>query len=217
MLVRQGCDQVEYMTVEVTTGNTRIRCVSGYGPQESDCAQRKERFWNYLDIEVHSAKEEKIGLIIELDSNAWAGDEIIPGDPNRQNNNGKHLAQFIQRNPNVTLVNLLPICEGLITRKRKTHCLNEKSILDLFIVCERILPFVTKMHVDVKGEHQLTNFRGISNRGKVTECDHSKIELEVNMQYEVKKPLRIEAYNFKKIESQEFFKEITTSSSTLSD
>ena len=217
MLVRQGCDQVECMTVEVATGHTRLRCVTGYGPQESDCTQRKEKFWNYLDIEVHSAKEDKIGLIIEIDSNAWAGNEIIPGDPNKQNNNGKYLAQFMQRNPNVTLVNALPICEGLITRKRKSHCLNEKSILGLFIVCERVLPFVTKMNVNVKGEHQLRNFKGISNRRKVTESDHSKIELEVSIQYEIQKPQRVEAFNFKNIDCQEVFKEITTITSTLSD
>ena len=107
--------------------------------------------------------------------------------------------------------------EKLIPRKREYHCLNEKSILDLFIVCERVLPFVTKMNVDVKGEHQLTNFKGISNRGKVTESDHSKIELEVSIQYEIQKPQRVEAFNFKNIDCQEVFKEITTITSTLSD
>ena len=128
----------------------------------------KRNFWNYLDIEVHSAKEDDIRLIIEIDSNAWAGSGIIPGDPNKQNNNGKYLAEFLKQNKNVTLVNALPICQGLITRKIKSDCLNEKSILDLFIVCDCILPFVTKMNVDVNGENQLTNFKGISHREKAT-------------------------------------------------
>ena len=60
VLVRQGCDQVECMTVEVTTRNTRIRCVTGYGPQESDYAQRKDRFWNYLDISSYISKTKNI-------------------------------------------------------------------------------------------------------------------------------------------------------------
>ena len=36
VLVRQGCDEVECMTVEVAIGTTRLRCVTGYWPQESD-------------------------------------------------------------------------------------------------------------------------------------------------------------------------------------
>ena len=111
----------------------------------------------------------------------------------------------------------MPLCHGTITRKRKTHCLDEKSILDLFFVCDRILPFVTKMHVDVQGENQLTNFRGINHRGKITESDHAKIEIDVSLQYEVKKPLRVEAYNFKDVDSQKVFKEITSISNSLSD
>ena len=38
--------------------------------------KRKDRCWSYLD------REEGTGLIIEIDSNAWAGLKIIPKDPN---------------------------------------------------------------------------------------------------------------------------------------
>ena len=31
VLIRQGSDEVECITVEVTTGVTRLRCVVGYG------------------------------------------------------------------------------------------------------------------------------------------------------------------------------------------
>ena len=155
VLLRQGNDEVECMTVEVTTGLTRLRCVIGYGPQLTDSPTRKENFWKYLDKEVINAQEEGVGIIIEIDSNAWAGKGILPNDPNNQNNNGKHLEEFLRRNKNITLVNALPLCEGSITRKRITKCLNEKSILDLFMVCDQVLPHVTRMHVDEIGEHQL--------------------------------------------------------------
>ena len=181
VLLRQGSDEVECITVEVTTGVTRLRCVVGYGPQLSDSPARKEMFWDYLDVEVNSAKDEGVGLIIEIDSNAWAGNSIIPRDPNIQNSNGKLLEKFLERNKNITLVNSLPLCEGLITRKRITNCLNEQSVLDLFIVCEKVLPHVVKMHVDEKGEHQLTHFYGIKRTGKVTESDHAKVEIELNI------------------------------------
>ena len=61
--------------------------MTGYGPQESDCVSRKEKFWNFLDEEVLSAKDENVGLVIEIDSNAWAGEILIPEDPNKQNQN----------------------------------------------------------------------------------------------------------------------------------
>ena len=77
----------------------------------------------------------------------------------------------------MTVVNLLPLCEGSITRKRVTKCLNEKSILDIFIVCEQVLPHVQKMHVDENGDHQLTNFYGINRKGKVVVTDHAKLRL----------------------------------------
>ena len=72
--------------------------MTGYGPQEADCIGRKKKFWNFLDQEVHSAKEENIGLVIEIDSNAWDGDALIPNDPNKQNTNGKMLERFLKRN-----------------------------------------------------------------------------------------------------------------------
>ena len=98
VLIRQGSDDAECITIEVTTSETRIWCVTGYGPQESDCTSRKEKFWKYLDQEVHNAKSEGVGLVIEIDSNAWAGKGVIPNDINRQNNNGKLLEMFLNRN-----------------------------------------------------------------------------------------------------------------------
>ena len=157
VLFRQGNDEVECMTVELTTGNTRLRCVVGYGPQLADSHTRKEQFWKYLDQEILCASEDGVGIIIEIDSNAWAGKVILPRDPNNQNSNGKLLENFLERNKNVTLVNSLPLCDGSITRKRITKCLNEQYILDLFMVCDKVLPHVVKMCVDVKSEQQLSN------------------------------------------------------------
>ena len=54
-----------------------------------------------------------------------------------------------------------------------------------------------KMHVDENGENQLTNFNGIKHKGKITEIDHSKVELEIDLTFEVRKPVRIETYNYR--------------------
>ena len=84
------------------------------------------------------------------------------------------------------------------------------------MVCEQVLPYVEKMHVDEKGDHQLTKFYGINHRGKVTETDHAKVEIDLNLKFEVMKPHRQEAYNFKSTECQAYFKEITSNTQRLS-
>ena len=216
VLVRQGDDDVECITIEVTAGITKFRCVNGYGPQLSDTKDRKDKFWNYLDKEVIEADEKNIGLVIEIDSNSWAGSDIIPNDPNAQNLNGKMLQMFLERNKGLCLVNSLSICEGLITRKRSTDNRDEKSAIDLFIVSKIILPLVTKMHVDEKGEHQLSIFNGIRHNKKVTESDHAKIELSLNIQFPRARPARIEEHNFRSNECQKYFQEITTNTRKLS-
>jgi hypothetical protein len=45
--------------------------------------------------------------------------------------------------------------------------------MDLFLVNQRVLPVVSKMHVDEQGEYQLSNFHGINHNKKVTESDHA--------------------------------------------
>ena len=57
--------------------------------------------------EVQSSQEDGAGLVIEIDSNAWAGEKVILNDPNPQNSNVKLMERIFQKNPNLTLVNSL--------------------------------------------------------------------------------------------------------------
>ena len=214
VLVRQGNDDVECMTVQVTTGPTTFRCVVGYGPHKDDGPERKHGFWNYLDQEVEDARSQNVGLVIQIDSNAWAGKEIIPNDPNPQNSNGKLLKMFLERNNKITLVNSLQLCQGLITRKRRTVNTYEQSVLDLFFVCDKMLPFVSKMHVDEQGTHQLTNFSHKHN--KVTETDHTTVLLHIDLKFPILKPHRIEEFNFRSSECQNVFRDLTSQRNVLS-
>ena len=118
----------------------KIRCCVAYGPQENSTFEKKEAFWNYLDIEVMEAEKSGAGLILHFDGNLWAGSHIIPGDPKKQNINGKLFEDFLLRNPNLSVVNGLDKCEGLITRSRLKGNIFEESILDFFIVCSSVLP-----------------------------------------------------------------------------
>ena len=64
------------------------------------------------------ARDNELGLVIEIDSNARAGNSLIPNDPNSQNGNGKLLEMFVRWNENMVIVNSLSICTGLITRRK---------------------------------------------------------------------------------------------------
>ena len=52
-----------------------------------DPLERMTAFWRYLDEEVKSAKDIDKGIIIQMDSNSWAGADIISLDTNKQNSN----------------------------------------------------------------------------------------------------------------------------------
>ena len=98
--------------------------------------KKKNSFWKYLDEEVINAKSSGSGLIIQMDGNLWAGSQIIPNDPRHQNKNGKLFEEFLSRNPHLSVVNALNLCEGVISRQRKS----EKSCFQCQIVQQDWLP-----------------------------------------------------------------------------
>ena len=168
VLARKGCDKTEAMSVDISVQNMKIKCVIGYGPQENSKIEYKKNFWKYLEEEVITARDNNIGFILHIDGNLWAGSDIVPGDPRNQNKNGKLLEEFLVKNPNLVVVNSLPICEGLITRSREKVGKEEKSILDFFIVCTRVLPFLKKMVIDEKKSPQR---RHKAVRRKIEPCN----------------------------------------------
>ena len=84
------------------------------------------------------------------------------------------------------------------------------------MVCNQVLLYVVRIYEDEMGEYQLTNFHGIRHKGKVTETDHAKVKIDVNLKFKVQKPSRKEAFNFLSSECQKYFKEISTRTQKLS-
>ena len=117
-LLNEGDDDTEVMSVLVVVGDMPIRVIVGYGVQENATKEKKEKFWDFIEKEVTEAESLEQGIILQMDGNLHAGDELIKNDPNHQNMNGKLFMQFLQRNPSLTVVNSLTIVEGLITRQR---------------------------------------------------------------------------------------------------
>ena len=113
------------------------------------------------------------------DLNAWLGNTIIKNDPRNQNKNGKLMEEFLERNE-LTVVNGLSICKGLITRSRNCKGTLEKSILDFFVVCKRVLALVKSMEIDEEKKNVATNYKALKHVGRAVDSDHVLIELKLN-------------------------------------
>ena len=79
----------------------------------------------------------------------------------------------------------------------------EESVLDFFIVCSVVLPFVTKMVIDDSKYHVLTNYKQVNKTGKAIDLDHYTQYLDLDLEVTKEKP---EIYNFKNKQSQEVFR-----------
>ena len=211
--IAEGDDQVELLVVEVRVKELKIRIINAYGPQESDSVERKTLFWARIQSEVISATEAGSAVIIEMDGNLHCGDEIIRGDPNKINNNGKMFQTFIEENPNLFLLNSSEKCDGLITRRRQKNDKLEQAILDFVLVSEELKPYFQQMKIDEERKFALTSFLN----GKVKESDHFTMIVDLGMKIKKKRPVREEYFNFKCNEGQTKFMEILNTERTLQD
>ena len=150
-----------------------------------------------------------------MDGNLHAGSNILKNDPNIQNQNGKLFGQFLDRNPNLIVVNTLEICEGIITRKRELEKRTEQAILDFYIINEKMRPFVTKMKVDEDKEFSLINMAQHKKNKRLIETDHNALIIDIDLNIDNDKPKREEIYNLKNKVCQEAFREETDKNNDL--
>ena len=110
----------------------------------------------------------------------------------------------------------MPVTEGLITRRRITVNKIEESIIDYFVVCERIMPFVQKLLIDEQKKYVLTSF--VKRKGviSVKDSDHHTMILDLSLKFR-DKCQRIETYNVRERKSQMAFQINTSKDSRLSD
>ena len=199
----------EILVVEAKLQTQKIRLVNAYGPQEDEVEDLKKSFYNKLDEVVKSAKIAGAFICIEMDANSKLGPNIIPGDPHPQSKNGKMLESFLNEN-DLIVVNGLDLCEGKITRFRKTTKRTERSIIDFFIVCRRLLSFVTKMTIDEKRIYTLTKFGSKRGQKIIRASDHNLLILQLKLKWSsLNKAQRIEILNFRNEEDFQKFKKCT--------
>ena len=106
---------------------------------------------------------------------------MIPNDPRPQNRNRKLFEQFLKRNSNLTVVNAMNLCKGLITRRRTKAGKLEESILDFFVVCDVVIPHITKMVIDEEGKHVLTNYEQVKYGEKASNSDHATLFVNLDI------------------------------------
>ena len=94
-LVRDGGDEVEALSVDITTYEMNVRCDVAYGCQESDKVKKKDDFWSYLDEEVTEAASNDTGFVLQFDGNLWGGNYIIARDTRPQTGTESILSNFL--------------------------------------------------------------------------------------------------------------------------
>ena len=206
-LIREGAEDIEAISVKIFLKDIEIRAITAYGPQENAVKNQKELFWEFIEKEVNDAEFEGNGLFIQMDGNLHAGSQLIDGDPNKQNQNGRLFCELLERNPNLSVVNALDVCQGIITRKRKVENKIEEAILDYFIINEKMRPFVKKMVVDEDREFTLINLAQVKKNKRLIETDHNA--LIVDMEFDSEKvKTREEIFNLKsRVGQKAFFEE----------
>ena len=215
--ISEGNDDLEILVVEVDISNIRVRCVGGYGPQENDVIQKKKAFWDRLSNEVHDATENEAGFLLQMDGNLWVGKEVVKDDPNSCNQNGKLFKDFLKKHPHLHVVNSLELCEGVITRRRITVKKEEKSVLDFFVVCDVVLQFIDKMVVDEDKLYALSNYKTVKGKSYKKDSDHNTTYLELSVNIPKIRAERREIFNFKNIECQDKFFDITNNTLKLTN
>ena len=216
--ISEGEKDVEAITIDIHPKNMVISCTSAYGPQLRDNIEKKNRFWSYLDKIADNAWDEGKGFYLKGYLNAWLGNNIIKGDPNKQNENGKMFHNFLKRHPQLTVANALPICQGIITRKRNlTTGKTEASVIDFIVICSQVLPYLMEMVIDVDKKYITTNYaasKKISN-SKAVNSDHRTIFAKINLKTAPFKIQRREILNLKNLQCQTVFKKSTDKSYDL--
>ena len=133
-----------------------LSVTSAQGPQNNALERQKKSILSYLSEQAQRAEAYGKGFILQEDLNSWLGSELLPGDTKPQNKNGKMFQSFLEENK-LICANSLPFTKGLITRKRRYQGEIRQSTIDFYVVCERVLPYVSSMEIVDDKKHTLTN------------------------------------------------------------
>ena len=84
-----------------------------------------------------------------------------------------------------------------MTRERVKNGIKVQSILDFYVVCERVLPNVINMEIDNNRKYMATNFKTVKKQGRAIDSDHMTTILNLNLKLFASKPPKRHIFNFK--------------------
>ena len=87
----------EILVVQAKVGNKDLRIINGYGTQEDENIQQILNFWQDMEKEIISAKDNNCQILIQLDANAKLGSDILPQLTNQTSGNGRVMMEMIRR------------------------------------------------------------------------------------------------------------------------
>jgi hypothetical protein len=127
----------------------------------------------------------------------------------RSNNGGLLLGQI--QVLYLSILNTSDLCDGIITRHRKTITSEENSVIVYIIVCDFLLNYLEQMLIDEPRTHVLTKY----GKTRKTEIDHniSYAKFAISYSSRVAKTKR-EIFNFRNEECQKKFFEVTDNNSS---
>jgi hypothetical protein len=223
VLIRQGDDETEVISILITVDKMTKRLITAYGRQEVDRNQDgdkdneiKDKFWAFLDREIKEAEEMDQGVILGFDSNCHPGPSVVKNDPMPgPNKNGQRFLDFLEENPCLIVVNSLNLCQGTITRKRTTVNGIEMSVLDFFITNSRIRPFISNMNIDEMNQFGVANYVQMKKNRIAKFSDHYGLFMELQLSFSPIKEERIVQFNFRNKVGQDVFSQLTNNSTIL--
>ena len=185
VVVDDETESQDFLIVDIKIKNVQIRTVNCYGPQEN--IRRKKidildtnddendltkvsstdvnsAFFLNLQTQVQYAKDSGKFLCIQMDANSKFGKAIIKDDPNDN-------MTIIEED--LVLVNATDVCNGTITRQRKTLKKTETSVLDYFIVCRKLFEMIKEMIIDEDRKFVLTKYTSKKGEQKTVKTDHN--------------------------------------------
>ena len=115
-------------------------------------------------------------------------------------------------------MNSLPVCQGLITRKRDIKgCIRERTIIDFVVVFSRVLPFIREMNIDEANQFITTNYtKYITSKVKAINSDHNTQFVNMDMEIIPIKEQRRDVFNHKNVLCQMKFKKLTENAQEFS-
>ena len=122
----------------------------------------------------------------------------------------------IMSRQNLTAVNAMDLCEGVITRKRVSKEKVKKAVIDYVLVCADMREFVKSLFIDEKRIHVLTKYASKKGIKKHKISDHNIMMSRFSIQLEAKpRTVRTEFFQLKNIEDQRKFYQDTNNTGKL--